>query len=215
MLGEKGQLDDADKVLRGLLKGGDDDEDVYLDLAQVQERGRRYAEAEQSALKAQELANESAEKETATFMLGAIYERQKKYDLAETQFKKALELDPKNAAALNYYGYMLADRGVRLEEATSLIRKALEQEPGNGAYLDSLGWAYYKQNKLAEAEEALTKAVSAPPTTRQFSDILATSMRRWAGCSGPKRFGKRRSRNGKRLCRPIMKPTRSASSTRD
>src|SRR5277367_4334633 len=47
LLGEKGQLDEADKVLRGLLKGGDDDEDVYLDLAQVQERGRRYADAEQ------------------------------------------------------------------------------------------------------------------------------------------------------------------------
>jgi tetratricopeptide (TPR) repeat protein len=159
LLGEKGQLDEADKVLRGLLKGGDEDEDVYLDLAQVQERGRRFADAEQSALKAQELANEPAEKETAAFMLGAIYERQKKYDLAEAQFKKALDLDPKNAAALNYYGYMLADRGVRLEEATSLIRKALEQEPGNGAYLDSLGWAYYKQNKLAEAEECLKKAV--------------------------------------------------------
>ena len=159
LLGEKGQLDEADKVLRGLLKGNDEDEDVYLDLAQVQERGKRYADAEQSALKAQELANEPAEKETAAFMLGAIYERQKKYDVAETQFKKALDLDPKNAAALNYYGYMLADRGVRLEEATSLIRKALEQEPGNGAYLDSLGWAYYKQNKLAEAEEFLKKAV--------------------------------------------------------
>ena len=159
LLGEKGQLDEADKVLRGLLKGTDEDEDVYLDLAQVQERGKRYADAEQSALKAQELANEPAEKETAAFMLGAIYERQKKYDVAETQFKKALDLDPKNAAALNYYGYMLADRGVRLEEATSLIRKALEQEPGNGAYLDSLGWAYYKQNKLAEAEEYLKKAV--------------------------------------------------------
>jgi tetratricopeptide (TPR) repeat protein len=159
LLGEKGQLDEADKVLRGLLKGTDEDEDVYLDLAQVQERGKRYADAEQSALKAQELANEPAEKETAAFMLGAIYERQKKYDVAETQFKKALDLDPKNAAALNYYGYMLADRGVRLEEATSLIRKALEQEPGNGAYLDSLGWAYYKQNKLAEAEEFLKKAV--------------------------------------------------------
>ncbi len=159
LLGEKGQSEEAEKVLRGLLKGGDDDEDVYLDLAQVQERGRRYDDAEKSALKAQELAGEPGEKETALFMLGAIYERQKKYDLAETEFKKALEIDPKNAAALNYYGYMLADRGVRLDEATTLIRKALELEPANGAYLDSLGWAYYKQNKLAEAEECLTKAV--------------------------------------------------------
>ena len=159
LLGEKGQGEEADKVLRALLKGGDDDEEVYLDLAQVQERGRRYGDAEKSAMKAQELASEPPEKETAAFMLGAIYERQKKFDLAEAQFKKALEIDPRNAAALNYYGYMLADRGVRLDEATSLIRKALELEPANGAYLDSLGWAYYKQNKLAEAEEFLSKAV--------------------------------------------------------
>ena len=59
---------------------------------------------------------------------------------------------------LNYYGYMLADRGVRLEEATSMIQRAVTQEPNNGAYLDSLGWAYYKQNKLTEAEEYLRKA---------------------------------------------------------
>src|SRR5271155_3561391 len=69
LLGEKGQLDEAAKVLRGLLVGNEDDEDIYLDLAQVQERGKRYAEAEQSALKAQELAGDPAEKETAAFML--------------------------------------------------------------------------------------------------------------------------------------------------
>ncbi len=40
-----------------------------------------------------------------------------------------------------------------------MIQRALKQEPNNGAYLDSLGWAYYKQNKLAEAEEYLRKAV--------------------------------------------------------
>ena len=54
---------------------------------------------------------------------------------------------------------MLADRGVRLDEATSMIQRAVKQDPNNGAYLDSLGWAYYKQNKLAEAEEYLRKAV--------------------------------------------------------
>ena len=50
-------------------------------------------------------------------MLGAIYERQKKWDLAEAEFKKALAENPTNAAVLNYYGYMLADRGIRLDEA--------------------------------------------------------------------------------------------------
>ncbi len=159
LLGEKSQTDEADKVLRGLLHNNADDQEIYLDLAQVQERGRRYADAEESAQKAEQLAPGAAEKVAAWFMLGAVYEREKKFDQAEAEFKKALEADPKNASVLNYYGYMLADRGVRLEEATSMIHRALEQEPSNGAYLDSMGWVYYKQNKLAEAEEYLTKAV--------------------------------------------------------
>ena len=53
---------------------------------------------------------------------------------------------------------MLANRGLRLEEATSMIQKALKSDPMNGAYLDSLGWAYFKQNKFAEAEDYLRQA---------------------------------------------------------
>ncbi len=74
---------------------------------------------------------------------------------------KRWTVNPGNASVLNYYGYMLADRGVRLEEATAMIKQAVTQEPSNGAYLDSLGWAYYKQNKLTEAEENLRKACRA------------------------------------------------------
>ena len=70
-----------------------------------------------------------------------------------------LDVNPNNAPVLNYYGYMLANRGIRLDEATSYIQHAVKQDPNNGAYLDSLGWAYYKQNKLPEAQEYLEKAV--------------------------------------------------------
>ena len=59
---------------------------------------------------------------------------------------------------LNYLGYMLADRGVKLPEALKLIRKAVELEPQNGAYLDSLGWVYFKSGQYAQAEENLRKA---------------------------------------------------------
>ena len=103
------------------------------------------------------MAQSAQAKESARFMLGIIYERQKKFDLAEEQFRKVLDANPDNAAVLNYYGYMLADRGVRLDEATSMIQRAVNAEPNNGAYLDSLGWAYYKQDKLPEAEEYLQK----------------------------------------------------------
>ncbi len=177
LLGEKSQTEDAEKVLRGLLQHNAGDQEIYLDLSQVEERGRHYADAEQSAMKAEELSQDASEKESAWFMLGAVYEREKKYDQAEVEFKKALQADPKNAAVLNYFGYMLADRGVRLDEATDMIRRALEQEPANGAYLDSMGWAYYKQNKLAEAEEYLQKAVDRsahdPTVLGHLGDVYA------------------------------------------
>jgi tetratricopeptide (TPR) repeat protein len=160
LYGEKAETATATKLLTGLLRGNEADREIYLDLAQVQERGRKYEEAEHSAQKAEELAQEPAEKEGVWFMLGAIYERQKKYDKAEEQFRKVLDVNPGNGAVLNYYGYMLADRGVRLDEATSLIERAVTQDPNNGAYLDSLGWAYYKQGKLAEAEDYLRKAAA-------------------------------------------------------
>jgi tetratricopeptide (TPR) repeat protein len=159
LYGEKSDTADATRLLEGLLQGNDGDQEIYIDIAQVQERGRKYAEAEQSAAKAEQMARENSSRETAWFMLGSIYERQKKFDEAEQQFRKVLDVNPDNAAVLNYYGYMLADRGIRIDEATSLIQRALKQEPNNGAYLDSLGWAYYKQNKLAEAEENLQKAI--------------------------------------------------------
>ena len=159
LYGEKTETATATKLLTDLLHGNDGDQEIYLDLAQVQERGRKYAEAEASAEKAIDMSRDPGEQESARFMLGAIYERQKKFDLAEEQFRKALELNPNNAAVLNYYGYMLADRGVRLEEATAMIKRAVTQDPNNGAYLDSLGWAYYRQNKLTEAEESLRKAM--------------------------------------------------------
>jgi Tfp pilus assembly protein PilF len=177
LYGEKSDTDTATKLLDGLLRGNDSDQEIYLNIAQVQERGKKYVQAEESAQKAEQMAHGSDDKETVWFMLGAIYERQKKFDQAEQQFRKVLDVNPNNASVLNYYGYMLADRGVRLDEATSMIQRAVTQEPSNGAYLDSLGWAYYKQNKLDEAELTLRKALereSHDPTIRaHLGDVLA------------------------------------------
>lgn len=160
LVGEKGDTAAAVGILRAMLRGDRSDRGTYIGLAQVYERGRRYAEAEKAARSAAELASRPAENEMVWFLLGAIQERQKKYDRAEEYFKKAIELNPRNGAALNYYGYMLADLGIRLDEAVALIRRALDEEPTSGAYLDSLGWAYYRQNKLDEAEEMLRKAAA-------------------------------------------------------
>jgi Flp pilus assembly protein TadD len=177
MLGEAQQPDEAVKLLQAGLKGSAGNRETYLNYAQIYERSHRFTEAEAAARKAEALAVQPGENELAWLILGAIFERQKRYDSAEEEFKKVIDVNPKNAMVLNYYGYMLADRGIRLEEARDLIQRALELEPFNGAYLDSLGWAYYKQNKLDQAELTLRKAVereSHDPTIREhLGDVLA------------------------------------------
>src|SRR5437899_2915843 len=160
LLGENGQTDDAVKILRAQLHGDVSDRETYLNIAQVYERGRRYKEAEGATRAAEVLPGSPRDNEMVWFLLGAIYERQKFYDKAEEQFKKVLDVNPKNAPVLNYYGYMLGDLGIRLDEAEALVQRALKEDPYNGGYLDSLGWVYFKQNKQADAELLLRKAVA-------------------------------------------------------
>ena len=75
-----------------------------------------------------------------------------------TAIRRVLARDPQNAPALNYLGYMLAERGERLDESVIVVTQALQIEPENGSYLDSLGWAYFKAQKLDLAEEHLRRA---------------------------------------------------------
>ena len=48
---------------------------------------------------------------TLRYALTSVYERGKRFDDAEKLFRDVLAKDPENAEALNYLGYMLADRG--------------------------------------------------------------------------------------------------------
>ncbi|HEV2386439.1 MAG TPA: tetratricopeptide repeat protein [Candidatus Acidoferrales bacterium] len=164
LLGEKEQTDGAVSSLKALLDGTSADREIYLDIAQVDQRGHRYADAEQAAHTAESMSQRPGENGAAYFVLGAIYERQKKYDQAEQEFRKALEVNPNDAAVLNYYGYMLAERSVRLDEAGEMVKRALAIDANNSAYLDSLGWVYYKQNRLTDAREFLLKATTRSPS---------------------------------------------------
>jgi tetratricopeptide (TPR) repeat protein len=181
LLGENGQTDEAVKVLRSQLTRSAADREIYLNIAQVYERSRRYKEAEEAALTAEAIPGQPRDNEMVWFLLGAIYERQKFYDRAEVEFKKALDANPRNAPVLNYYGYMLGDLGIRLDEAEALLQRALKEEPHSGAYLDSLGWIYFRENKLTEAEATLRKAVereSHDATIRShLADVYAKSGR--------------------------------------
>lgn len=91
---------------------------------------------------------------------------------AEKTLRELIAKDPIDSAALNFLGYMLADRGDRVPEAIELVQRALRLEPGNPSYLDSLGWAYLKQGNLSEADKSLTDAAAQLPQNSVVQDHL-------------------------------------------
>jgi tetratricopeptide (TPR) repeat protein len=164
-LADSGKIDQAAAEMRALLAAGPRVFSIEINLAEIYERGKRWddmataLDAADKTLDADKLPSKE-DRATVAFMRGARLERMKKYDASEAEFRKSIDLFPKNAGALNYLGYMLADRNERLDEAYSLVKKALDLEPDNGAYLDSLAWVYFRQGKLAEAEDLLKRALS-------------------------------------------------------
>jgi tetratricopeptide (TPR) repeat protein len=93
------------------------------------------------------------------FQIGAAYERNQQFDEAERAFKQCLERSPDFAEALNYLGYMWADRNVNLAEARAMIEKAVKLEPKNAAFLDSLGWVLYRLGQPREALKYLQQSI--------------------------------------------------------
>jgi tetratricopeptide (TPR) repeat protein len=108
----------------------------------------------------------------AHFLLGAAYERTGKREQAVAEFRRLLGADPEYHAALNYLGYMFAERGENLEEARKLIERAVALEPDNGAYVDSLGWVYYRLGRLEDARTALERATRLETTDGTVEEHL-------------------------------------------
>jgi tetratricopeptide (TPR) repeat protein len=158
VLSDLGKTDAAATEARRLMDGKNDRE-VDLNLADIYEKAKNFTEMGKVLDAAEALSKTSAEKQDIAFRRGAMYERMKNFPAAEAEFRKVLDLNPDNDAALNYLGYMLADRNIRLEEARDLVSKAVAREPNSGAYLDSLGWVYFRLNKLPEAEDKLREAL--------------------------------------------------------
>ncbi|MBI5837770.1 MAG: tetratricopeptide repeat protein [Candidatus Eisenbacteria bacterium] len=114
----------------------------------------------------------------AHFALGVVRERQGRLEASEAAFRSVLRLDPRNAQARNYLGYMYVDRGLKLQESLQEIELALREDPRNSAYLDSRGWAYYRLGRLEEARADLEAAVrnggGDPVIQEHLGDVLAS-----------------------------------------
>jgi tetratricopeptide (TPR) repeat protein len=171
LLSGMGKVDEAVAEIKANASGQPDRE-AQLQIAEVYEKGKRWEDMGKALDAAEKLCTSDEQRETVYFMRGAMYERIKKYDESEAAFRKAIELNGKNASALNYLGYMLADRNVRLDEAHDLIAKALDLDPENGAYLDSMAWVCFRQGKADQAEQLLIRALDRLGTDPTVHDHL-------------------------------------------
>jgi len=163
----------AREFYKGLLRDAGGTSEAYARVSEALLRQKHYPLAE-SFLK--EGTRRHPEDDALLFARGASLERQGRAVEAERLLYRSIQINPKNAMALNYLGYMLADRGVRLREAMGYVQRALALDPQNAAYLDSLGWVQFKLALYDDSEKSLRAALAADeadPTIREhLGDLL-------------------------------------------
>ncbi|MEM8920848.1 MAG: tetratricopeptide repeat protein, partial [Pseudomonadota bacterium] len=147
--------------------------DLQMQLADLYRSVERYEEAEalfDEVVKAD--AAEGREDWRVMFARGAARERLERWPEAEADLLRALELSPNRPEVLNYLGYSWVDRGENIEEAFQLIKRAVDQRPDAGYIVDSLGWAYYRLGRYAEAVRYLEEAAELDPADPTINDHL-------------------------------------------
>ncbi len=76
----------------------------------------------------------------------------------EQDMHQALILSPDDADMLNALGYYFVEQKKKLVEARQLIEKANNLLPNKHYINDSLGWLFYQEGNLVQAESLLSKA---------------------------------------------------------
>ncbi len=105
-------------------------------------------------------------------------ERQDLWAQSEADFRRALELNPEQPQVLNYLGYLLVEKQIKLDEALSMIERAVEAQPDSGFIVDSLGWVLYRLGRYGEAIGHMEHAAELMPVDPVVNDHLGDVL--WA-----------------------------------
>ncbi|NIY73557.1 tetratricopeptide repeat protein [Marivivens donghaensis] len=174
-----GRLETAIEVLQALSRHFPEEPYPATILGDYLRAGGQYAEAEAAYTKALDLYGETPlNLWFVYFARGIVLERQDKWDEAEADFRTALAQDPNQPSLLNYLGYSLVEKGMKLDEALDLIERAAAMQPSNGAIIDSLGWALFRLGQYEEAAQYLERATELEATDPVVTDHLGDAL--WA-----------------------------------
>ncbi|MCJ8517592.1 tetratricopeptide (TPR) repeat protein [Pseudorhizobium tarimense] len=168
------KVNDAREHLKALIESDPSDLRSYLAYGSVLSDAKDYEAMAANYDKAVEAIGPVADPGdwTIFFQRGIAYERLKKWEQAEPNFRKALELNPEQPQVLNYLGYSWVDMNRNLDEGLDMIRRAVELRPDDGYVVDSLGWAYYRLGRFEEAVAELERAVQLRAGDATINDHL-------------------------------------------
>ncbi len=173
VLDRSGKTDAAVEVLQNLAAQDADLPSVHVALADLQRRQENYAAAVASYDTAIALTDSAAGGNWFLhYARGISHERLKQWDQAETDFRRALELNPDQPQVLNYLGYSLVERQEKLDEALDMIQRAVAARPDSGYIVDSLGWVLFRLGRYDEAVEHMEHAVELMPVDPVVNDHL-------------------------------------------
>jgi tetratricopeptide (TPR) repeat protein len=174
----RGHVSRARQIYADLLEDNGSSSDAYVKISDALLRRERFQDAETFLKEGTHLHPTD---DALFFARGAANERMGHIALAERYLSKSIHLNPNNAMALNYLGYMMAERGINLRDSIRYVERALELDPKNPAYLDSLGWAQFKLSRYEPAERNLRSAARydrSDPTIREhLGDLYAATGR--------------------------------------
>ncbi len=171
------QTDEAIALLRDYLAVDPEDTDIRSTLGDILRTEERFEEALVEYNKSVEAIGEPAQGDWFLFFTrGIAYEQLDRWEEAEADFLKALELQPEEPQVLNYLGYSWIDRGMNMDEAQGMIEQAVEQRPNDGYIVDSLGWVLYLRGKYEKAAEVLERAVLLQPSDPTINDHFGDAL---------------------------------------
>jgi tetratricopeptide (TPR) repeat protein len=166
--------DEAIKILKGVIAQDPKDLEAIMALGNVERGRKKFADCTQTYTQGIDSLPSGNEKGNWVYYYfrGICEERSKQWSKAETDMRKALELQPEQPHVLNYLGYSWIDQGINLDDAMKMIKRAVEQRPDDGYIVDSLGWAYYRIGNFEDAVKNLERAIDLKPEDPTINDHL-------------------------------------------
>lgn len=173
VLRRSGKMEAAVEVLQNLAIQQPELPGVHVALADLLRQQEDYAGAVTSYDTAISLTEEgSSPSWFLHYARGISHERLKNWESAESDFRRALELNPDQPQVLNYLGYSLVERREKLDEALDMIERAVVARPDSGYIVDSLGWVLFRLGRYDEAVEHMERAVELMPVDPVVNDHL-------------------------------------------